>query len=278
MVSIIQKLKSKLNVIKQISLKISEDHISEYAATCAYFTILSFIPFLILLLTLIQYVNIDKEAVIQVVQKNIPSIADSVILDIIQEAYSKTIGVVSVSAITILWSAGKGFSKLGKGLCEIYKTKKDKHYIFFRARGVICTVIFIVFIILSFVLVVFGNRINEIARQSFPSIYNITSLLIKFKNFWIYIALFVAFLFMYKYIPSHRVKLKMQIPGALFAAVLWYIISYIFSVYVNVFTGFSVIYGSLTAIILTMMWIYSCMYIILLGAEINVVLYNYSKK
>ena len=52
----------------------------------------------------------------------------------------------------------------------------------------------------------------------------------------------------------------------------WFALSYFFSIYVDIFTDFSIIYGSLATIVLIMMWLYAIIYVILLGAEINVML------
>ena len=50
------------------------------------------------------------------------------------------------------------------------------------------------------------------------------------------------------------------------------IVSWIFSVYLDIFKGFSSMYGSLTTIVLIMLWLYFCMYILLFGGEVNVIL------
>ena len=76
----------------------------------------------------------------------------------------------------------------------------------------------------------------------------------------------------YKFLPNHIVQLKVQLMGAAFSAVGWMIVSWIFSVYLNIFKGFSSMYGSLTTIVLIMLWLYFCMYILLLGGEVNVIL------
>ena len=60
--------------------------------------------------------------------------------------------------------------------------------------------------------------------------------------------------------------------GAAFSAVGLMILSWIFSVYLDIFKGFSTMYGSLTTIVLIMLWLYFSMYIILLGGEVNVVI------
>ena len=76
----------------------------------------------------------------------------------------------------------------------------------------------------------------------------------------------------YKFLPNHIVQLKVQLMGAAFSAVGWMIVSWIFSVYLDIFKGFSSMYGSLTTIVLIMLWLYFCMYILLLGGEVNVIL------
>ena len=63
-----------------------------------------------------------------------------------------------------------------------------------------------------------------------------------------------------------------SLPGAMFAAVGWMVVSWVFSIYLDVFEGFSSMYGSLTTIVLIMLWMYFCMYCILLGGEMNVLL------
>ena len=62
--------------------------------------------------------------------------------------------------------------------------------------------------------------------------------------------------------------------GAAFSAVGWMIVSWIFSVYLDIFKGFSSMYGSLTTIVLIMLWLYFCMYILLLGGEVNMILWD----
>ena len=76
----------------------------------------------------------------------------------------------------------------------------------------------------------------------------------------------------YKFLPNHIVQLKVQLMGAAFSAVGWMIVSWIFSVYLDIFKGFSSMYGSLTTIVLIMLWLYFCMYILLFGGDVNVIL------
>ena len=260
-----------LKKFDKIYYKLRKDHISEYAAECAYYTILSFIPFIILLLTLIQYTNIDQETLFFSVREVFPTAMQDMILGIIQEVYSKSVGTISIAAIVVLWSAGKGFYALCKGLRTIYETEEQKPNFIMRIEGTFYTLVFIIAIILFLVIIVFGNRINNLISQKFVSIGLIISFILKIRIFIFLLAMFFLFLMIYSFVPKHRLSIKKQILGAVFASVAWYIISWLFSIYVDLFAGFSNTYGSLTSIILVMMWVYVCMYTILIGAEINII-------
>ena len=121
-----QKIKSAINIMEK-------SYISEYAAQCSFFIILSFIPFVILLITLIQYLGLNKETLFTVIGAVIPNDISGTVLDIIQEVYSKSIGTISVSIIFIIWSATRGFFALCKGLNSIYKVQKKIQLFFFES-------------------------------------------------------------------------------------------------------------------------------------------------
>ena len=74
----------------------------------------------------------------------------------------------------------------------------------------------------------------------------------------------------FKALPNRKLSLKSQLPGACICSVAWYVFSFGLSVYVDYFNGFSM-YGSLTTIVLVMLWVYFCMYIMMLSVEVNVV-------
>ena len=83
---------------------------------------------------------------------------------------------------------------------------------------------------------------------------------------WAVLTIVIAL--MYAYVPGTRNGFMLQLPGAVFAAVGWSVMTWVFSVYVDEFNGFST-YGSLTTIIILMLWLYAIAYIILAGAFIN---------
>lgn len=70
-----------------------------------------------------------------------------------------------------------------------------------------------------------------------------------------------------------RLRLRQLLPGSLAAAAAWLLFTWLFSLYI-VYGGGYTTYGSLAAIIITLLWMYWCMYIILLGAYVNMYIYH----
>ncbi len=229
------------NNIKSFCEKLDNHHISEYTAQCAYYTVLSFIPFIMLIVTLIQYTYISKELLFSIIQNVMPDTMTDITMGIIQEVYSKSVGTVSISAIFVLWSAKRGFYALSKGLHNIYETDKENNFLKIQIKSLILTVFFVLAIISVLVLSVFGNSIVDILKYKYNISNNILNI-VHFSKMAIYIVLFVILLLIYKFVPGHKQKIRKQIPGAIVASVGWFIISSIFSVYLETFKGFSIMY------------------------------------
>ena len=265
------ELKSKILSIKTILDNMREDHISESSAQCAYYIILSFIPFIILLLTLIQYTNIEQQQLFDIMSKLIPANMSEIVLGVIREVYSKSVGTVSISLIFTVLSADKGLFALVRGLHVVYNYSgnKRKSIVYLKLTSILKTIIFILLVAIGVVILVFGNPIISTIQEEFGLLkdYTIFSQILT-QMVLIFIA-FILFLCLYKFIPGHKITFKSQVPGAMFSAIALIVVSFVFSKYLDIFKGFSITYGSLTALMLIMMWTYTCFYVIFLGAEIN---------
>ena len=270
-------MKFFMKTVKNVSYffkRTDEDHIGEYTAQCAYYTFLSFIPFIILLLSLIKYLNIETDKLVQIFTAILPNIMKNSVIDIIQEMYSKSFETLSISAIFMLWSASKSFYALNKGLSAIYnKEQKDENYIFLRLKALAGAILTLGLIVIILIFIVFGNTLEQGIRENYHGLSKILEFIINARIIISIVGLFIVFLFMYKVSQNKRgKKLRSCAIGALFVAVSWYLISFFFSIYVDIFTNFSIIYGSLATITLIMMWLYTIIYVIFLGAEINIML------
>ena len=263
-------MKKTINKIKVLLKNINISSIDVHAAGCAYYTILAFIPLILLIVTLTKYFGIDENLFIFILEGMIPSnILNEAVISIVKEVQSKSVGTITISALVTLWSAGKGFLALCKGLSVAYDVESENRYIRFRLRALISTIIFIFGVVITLLLLVFGNSINLFLQERFNIFSKIINFILESKILISIVALSIIFSVVYRFVPKHKYKFKYQIPGAVISAISCNIISIFFAAYVDLFTGFSLMYGSLTTIVLAMMWVYWCMYSILVGAVIN---------
>ena len=258
-----------LKKIKNITDKIAEDHISAYAAQSAFFMMLSLVPILLLLMTLGRFTPITQADIMAAAYELFPKTVSSTIISIVNEVYSQTGTAISVSLLVALWSAGKGVLAISNGLNTIRGQIETRNYIFLRLRAAFYTVLFLLAIILSLVILGFGNSISLLVNQYAPVIQYIIDFVIEIRTIVMIIVLIVFSLSIYMFLPNRRRRLRSQLPGAIFTAFGWTLASFIFSVYMDIFKGFSNMYGSLTTIVIIMLWLYFCMYVMLLGGEIN---------
>ncbi|EOS71261.1 YihY family inner membrane protein [Lachnospiraceae bacterium MD308] len=269
-----ERLKQIFTRVSQIPKQASKVHMGAYAAQAAYFLMLCMIPIILLLLTLVQYTPVTKADVMTAVIQVFPASVDSMITSIVNQVYNQSTGIIPVTVIIAMWSAGKGVLSITTGLNCIYGCPETRNYFFLRIRATLYTIMFIVVILVLLVLSVFGNSLNLLILEHLPFLSGTADWLIEARTVISPAVLVVFCLLIYKFLPNRRDRLIRQLPGAAFAALGGLVISWIFSVYLDIFEGFSSMYGSLTTIVLIMLWMYFCMYSILLGGEINVMLYD----
>lgn len=256
--------------IAVIANKVKEDYVSAFAAQAALFVIMSFVPFLILLLTLIKYTPLTEEVLLQFVTNFAPDAFRQSLSSIISQLYTGSdTPLFLISLASILWTAGKGCNALIEGLNSVFDIKERRNGFVLRLYSILYTIIFVVIIVVCLLIYILGNEILSFITNHVPFVANIIEALLNIRVL-LSVGLFtVFFTFLYVAIPSRHTKIRRQLPGAIFSAVGWTGFSYFFSLYVNYSHNIAVLYGSLAMVVCAMLWLYVCMFIFLLGAEIN---------
>ena len=220
---------------------------------------------------ILPYTPLTQEDLIAAIQEILPDAVLPMISQIISEVYRSQTLVISVSTVLLIWTAGKGMMALMQGLNVINDDEEKRNYFVIRLVASLYTLGMIVAVVVSLFLMVFGETIYRQMEGLFILIPHISFVIETFIHFRILIVvciLTLVFTFIYWLVPNKKMKYKKQLPGAMFSAILWCVFSYVFSLYVDRFHGFS-IYGSLTFVVVIMLWLYFCMYIILMGAQVN---------
>ena len=89
---------------------------------------------------------------------------------------------------------------------------------------------------------------------------------------WLFVLAFVflAFQLIYYFAPDlHEQQLRWLAPGAIIGVFLWLLVSFLFGSYLNFYNTYSVVYGSLGAVIILLLWFYLTGVTILIGGEVN---------
>ena len=246
----------------------SRKNISAFAASTAFFLFLSLIPALMLLCAVIPYTPLTESNVMSALTQISPDTMDSLVVSIISDVYDKSVGLISITAIGTLWSAGKGVLALMRGLNAINNVEENRNYFVLRMIASLYTILTLVAVVISLLFMVFGNTLIGIIEGIVPGGSYFFALLMHFRTPFVWVIMTLIIALMYAYVPGTKQGFRMQLPGAGLAAIGWSVTTFGFSVYIDEFNGFNT-YGSLTTIIILMLWLYAGMYIILVGAYIN---------
>lgn len=263
-------MKNTLRILRSLAKRYGEHNLGAYSAQLAYFFTLSIFPFLIFLFAIIGKLSLAVDDFDVYLASFVPREPALIITTYIRDILAlNSDGVLSISILFSLLSASKAFHALGRSLNVSYGVKETRNYLHLRLLGLIYTVLFTLSIIIALILPPMGTRFFEFMGQYLDlSFVNVG--LIKFIK-WFFVVSFMGFNIssIYYFMPNVKLKYSEVFPGTLFAIGGWIGISMGFSYFINNFGRFSIIYGSLAAIIIFMIWLYLTGIILMVGGEIN---------
>lgn len=266
------------NIIIWFFNKFEEHRVSIHAAQVAFFILVSFFPFMMFLITLIRYTPLTEDIILTAAQRIVPDGLNSIVGGWLHETFESASGtLLSITVITTLWAGSKGFYGIATELNEIYEVEKRKNLLLRRLLSVFYTIVFTIIIILSLIVLVYGNRIINLINSYFPIMENLTLLSFLLRSVASFILFVGYFTFLFRFVPERKSTLRQELPGAILSAFLWIAFSYLYSLYVDYRSAFSSAYGSLTYMVLLMLWLYLCIIIIFLGAMLNQYLRTHKK-
>ena len=160
----------------------AQSHVGAYAAQSAFFFVLSLIPIILLLMTMVQYTPLTRGDVMTAVTEVFPKTVTPFLISIINEVYSQSTAIIPVTILVALWSAGRGVLAITSGLNCIYQSKETRNYFYLRLRASVYTVLFLLVIISCLLLAVFGNRISIFVEINAPVLQKAVDFLIRIRT------------------------------------------------------------------------------------------------
>lgn len=268
-----KKLKKVYGIIIDFICRLMDDNVGVYAAQASFFIIIAVVPFIMLLLSLLKLVlPIELSAIEDVILTVVPPSMQEIFLRIAIELFGKSgsVSIISITAVTTLWLSSRGVMALYQGLNTVYHAD-IRNYFYCRAMSIIYTFLFLIVIAFSIIGYVFGGTAQSMLMRYAPPLGRALSGIMKARGFILFGILTVFFAALYRFLPRRKPHLKflMQLPGAVGAAACWMAFTYIYTIYIENFSNYSYVYGSLTAVVFLMLWLYFCMNIFMYGAQLN---------
>lgn len=268
-------------VIRNTVFHIAEHDVGKSAAALTYYLLFAMFPLLVFVSNLLGLLDLDVASISKALM---PIMPDDVVN--LLEAYlyyvtdSSSQVMLWFSLVFTVWFPFRAVKSLMEDVRIAYQLGKPPRPVLYAIRQVLFTIVFLVIILVLFLLAVLGRRFvsTVTAWLGIDDILNISPV---FLNLWQYLrfvllaAIMCAVLGLL-YAASHDKKqpTKTILPGVAIAMTAWLVVSIGFSIYVENFASYSVIYGALGAVIVLLMWLYMTSFILILGAEYNASLAN----
>jgi membrane protein len=258
------------NSIKQLISRVIDDEIDALAAQVTYYLLLSFFPFLLLLLSIIGYSELQSKDVLIYLSQIMPKNSFDLIYSTVIEVFDSTKGnLLPLSIMGLVWTGSSGFRAIIKGLNKAYDEKETRPYWKTLSISILFMVGLALVITSAVALVVFGEMIGS----AIASRFDVSNRFILGWDIIRYIVTLGGMIFifasLYHFTPCRKLTWKEVVPGAIFTTIGWLIASLGFAYYVNNFNNYSSVYGGIGAVIVLMLWLYLTSIIILVGGEIN---------
>lgn len=243
--------------------------IAPNSASIAYYAFLSLIPMFILLCSQLPLTGMSKYELIAAIRQFLPDSISNLVSSIVSEAYRARIGLFSFSMVVLLWSSSRGVVALVRSLDIVYDVQDRRSMIDLYMFSIFYTICLLLG--MSMLLFLYTKEITaeELIRSTMQSGKVYEKLVPQLKKIYILFGEIMLCMLIYKVAPAEKRGFFVQFPGALFSSAAISLFSVFFANYTQGSNIYKSFYGSLTTVSLFLMWLYSCINILLIGGLIN---------
>jgi len=267
------------NVIKNTIREVEKDNVPVVAAGVAFFSLLAVFPLLTACLSIYGFFA-DPQQVQQLllsVSDVLPADAWAVInqqITAIVTAPDSNLGLgIAIGLLVALWSAGSGIRAIMRAMNIAYGERESRSFGVFYALAGSMTLSMIIFVWIALAVIVGLPALLSLLRLD-----PVVEVFTRFLPWIILISMFgFASGIVYRFGPSRRpAKKRWVFPGIVLTTVSWLGLSYAFSKFVTSFGNYNAIYGSLSAVIILLIWFWLTAFVVIVGAEFNAELERYT--
>lgn len=265
-------------LFRQAGIAAFEDNCFGIAKGAAYSSLLAFFPVLASLAAIFARANAASMA--RVFSKFLFQVIPPGTEDLVRAqftAHNQRPGLLILPAILFsIWAASGAMMTFMEGFQAAYRLPSGRPFLKQRAVAILLVFIAAVPAVASSGLIVFGARIEQwmLSAHGVAPEEARTSVIVAFGLLRYVVALAATVLvtgLMYYTGPNRPMRFRSVWPGAILATFLWALATTFFALYVRHIANYNVVYGSISAVIALLVWMYLLAVISLFGCEYNAV-------
>jgi len=260
--------------VLNLVIKCNDDRVIERAAGLTYRILLAFFPFLVFLMSLIGFLEFDKEGLFEGLYKVLPGDVSELVAGFVMElGETRSGGLMSTALFFSLYNTNNGFRAAVRCINISLETEERRGILRQIGLGLVLTMLFSIAIIVMLGLVAFGRQIWLVF---FPGGNEIMFTVASGASAMI--VLIFTTMMIYKLASARRLGFLQVLPGAGFTVLGWVVASALFGFITQNFTQYPAVYGSIAGVFILMLWLNTVAVLLLIGNEINASLVEIRQK
>jgi membrane protein len=265
--------RSLWSVVKRARVEFGNDDATDLAAALTYYAVLSVVPGLIVLLSILGLAHTSTQQLTTQVTQVAPGSSGKVIQTLIKQAAShhSGAGVAAVVGIVVaLWSASRYVGAFMRAANRVYDIGEGRPMWKTAPIRLGVTLFAVILLVAMAVIVVVTGSVAHSVGNTIG--IGSTAMLIWDIAKWPVLVVLISVLLAVLFWAAPNAKqggIKWISPGGVIATIIWLIVSVLFALYVTVFSSYDRIYGSLAGIVVFLVWVWLTNIALLLGLEIN---------
>lgn len=260
------------DALNSIGKKFAADHLSAYAAQATFYLMLAVFPFTMLICMASRLLPFLKEdTLLMLVKLLVPESYRAFGVDLVDGYYNENISSSKfVLIIFLIWTASRLIQALMNGFNTSYGINESRSQTLLRLIGCLYTVALCMLFIVLIVMYALGTQLIGMLLKRLPDFVLLDLILKLTRNLATPVLLLLIFWLSYVILPSRKAKFSEEFPGALLSAVVWRGAASLYSLFLSrSYDRYSFVYGTLASVMLILIWLYTCVYVWFVGAELN---------
>ena len=253
-----------LNLLRKCHM----DQVFERAAGLTYRVLLAFFPFLIFLMSLLGFIQLDTTAILAPLSYALPGDVAALVSEFLQGLeQTRSRGLLSAGLFFSVYNSSNGFRAVIRSTNAAFETRDSRGIVKQVALSIGMMTLFALSIVVMLIMLVLGRYIWDIFIPD-----NLEILFLPLSAAGAFLVMFFAIMLIYKLACAKPLKLRQVLPGALFTVLAWAVSSAIFAFAIPNFTQYPAIYGSIAGVFILILWLNLVSVILLIGNEMNALL------